>query len=194
MSQLRTHLRFHPEPDDPAARCAAENRPPVLEISVPTGSAHDGPHERRDTPAPSAGEITPPWAPIVRLPALDHVLIVMGRHVEMHEVYSSVCSFRGDGALPRRRPPQPISSKHSLMNWATRVECHIRTPPSMPALSPRYRCHTGGRSGRSRDAAGDARRRDRCFWIPLLLSIMKICCESGMWTPKACAMKMAANA
>src|SRR5580692_3335064 len=30
------------------------------------------------TPAPSAGEITPPWAPIVRLPALNHALIVMG--------------------------------------------------------------------------------------------------------------------
>src|ERR1700720_3781608 len=38
-----------------------------------------------------------PWAPIVRLPALDHALIVMGRHVEMHEVYSSVCSLRGEG-------------------------------------------------------------------------------------------------
>jgi hypothetical protein len=40
---------FHPEPDDPAARCAAEGRPPALEMSVPTGSAQDGPHERRDT-------------------------------------------------------------------------------------------------------------------------------------------------
>jgi hypothetical protein len=49
------------------------------------------------TPAPSAGEITPPWAPIVRLPALNHALIVMGWHVEMHEVYSPVCSFRGEG-------------------------------------------------------------------------------------------------
>jgi len=49
------------------------------------------------TPAPSAGEITPPWAPIVRLPALDHGVIVMGRNVEMHEVYSPVCSFRGEG-------------------------------------------------------------------------------------------------
>src|SRR6202011_4445087 len=48
-------------------------------------------------PARSAGEITPPWAPIVRLPALDHAVIVMGRNVEMHEVYSSVCSFRGEG-------------------------------------------------------------------------------------------------
>src|SRR5207302_5822580 len=45
----------------------------------------------------SAGEITPPWVPIVRLPALDHAAIVMVRHVEMHEVYSSVCSFRGEG-------------------------------------------------------------------------------------------------
>src|SRR5262249_11886932 len=35
---------------------------------------------------PSAGEITPPWAPIVCLPALNHALIVMGWHVEMHEV------------------------------------------------------------------------------------------------------------
>ena len=49
------------------------------------------------TPAPSAGEITPPWAPIVRLPALNHALIVMDWHVEMHEVYSPVCSFRGEG-------------------------------------------------------------------------------------------------
>src|SRR6516225_4853484 len=49
------------------------------------------------TPAPSAGEITPPWAPIVRLPALNHALIIMGWYVEMHEVYSSVCSFRGEG-------------------------------------------------------------------------------------------------
>ena len=48
-------------------------------------------------PARLAGEITPPWAPIVRLPTLDHGVIVMGRHVEMHEVYSSVCSFRGEG-------------------------------------------------------------------------------------------------
>jgi hypothetical protein len=47
--------------------------------------------------APSAGKITPPWAPIVRLPALDNALIIMGRHVEVHEVYSSVCSFRGEG-------------------------------------------------------------------------------------------------
>src|SRR5215469_12823087 len=47
--------------------------------------------------APSAGEITPPWAPIVCLPALNHALIVVGWHVEMHEVYSSVCSFRGEG-------------------------------------------------------------------------------------------------
>jgi hypothetical protein len=39
----------------------------------------------------------PPWAPIVRLPALDHAVIVMGRNVEMNEVYSSVCSFRGEG-------------------------------------------------------------------------------------------------
>src|ERR1700746_2115163 len=39
----------------------------------------------------------PPWAPIVRLPTLNHALIVMGWHVEMHEVYSSVCSFRGEG-------------------------------------------------------------------------------------------------
>src|SRR5215472_4940262 len=46
---------------------------------------------------PSAGEITPPWVPIVCLPALNHALIVMGWHVEMHEVYSSVCSFRGEG-------------------------------------------------------------------------------------------------
>src|SRR5215472_11757104 len=45
----------------------------------------------------SAGEITPPWAPIVCLPALNHALIVMSWHVEMHEVYSSVCSFRGEG-------------------------------------------------------------------------------------------------
>jgi hypothetical protein len=45
----------------------------------------------------SAGEIMPPWAPIVRLPTLNHALIVMGWHVEMHEVYSSVCSFRGEG-------------------------------------------------------------------------------------------------
>src|SRR5271165_1581882 len=51
---------------------------------------------RRHQPAPSAGEITPPGVPIVRLPALDHAMIVMGRHVEMHEVYSSVCSFRGE--------------------------------------------------------------------------------------------------
>jgi hypothetical protein len=49
------------------------------------------------TPAPSAGQITPPWAPIVRLPALNHALIIMGWYVEMHEVYSSVCSFRGEG-------------------------------------------------------------------------------------------------
>src|SRR5215831_3479157 len=35
---------------------------------------------------PSVGEITPPWAPIVCLPALNHALIVMGWHVEMHEV------------------------------------------------------------------------------------------------------------
>jgi len=54
------------------------------------------------TPAPSAGEITPPWAPIVRLPALDHALIVMGRHIEMHEIYSSVCPFRGEGEEQRR--------------------------------------------------------------------------------------------
>src|SRR5215469_13177017 len=47
--------------------------------------------------APSASEITPPWAPIVRLPALNHALIVVGWHVEMHEVYSPVCSFRGEG-------------------------------------------------------------------------------------------------
>jgi hypothetical protein len=33
----------------------------------------------------------------VRLPALNDALIVMGWHVEMHEVYSSVCSFRGEG-------------------------------------------------------------------------------------------------
>ena len=49
------------------------------------------------TPAPSAGEITPPRVPIVRLPALDHALMVMGRHIEMHEIYSPVCSFRGEG-------------------------------------------------------------------------------------------------
>ena len=49
------------------------------------------------TLAPSAGEITPPWAPIVRLPTLNHALIVMGWHVEMHEVYSPVCSFGGEG-------------------------------------------------------------------------------------------------
>ena len=49
------------------------------------------------TPGAVAGEITPPWAPIARLPALDHAVIVMGRNVEMHEVYSSVCSFRGEG-------------------------------------------------------------------------------------------------
>src|SRR5215467_8646383 len=58
------------------------------------------------TPAPSAGEITPPWAPIVRLPALNHALIIMGWYVEMHEVYSSVCSFRGkdeDQGVARRR-------------------------------------------------------------------------------------------
>ena len=48
-------------------------------------------------PQPSASEITPPWAPIVCLPARNHALIVMGWHVEMHEVYSSVCSFRGEG-------------------------------------------------------------------------------------------------
>jgi len=54
------------------------------------------------TPAPSAGEITPPWAPIVRLPALDHALIVMGRHIEMHEIYSSFCPFRGEGEEQRR--------------------------------------------------------------------------------------------
>ena len=47
------------------------------------------------TPAPSAGEITPPWVPIVRLPALNHALIIMGWYVEMHEVYSSVCSLPG---------------------------------------------------------------------------------------------------
>jgi hypothetical protein len=47
--------------------------------------------------APSAGEITPPWAPIVCLPALNYALIVVGWHVEMHEVYSSVCSFRDEG-------------------------------------------------------------------------------------------------
>ena len=33
----------------------------------------------------------------MRLPTLNHALIVMGWHVEMHEVYSSVCSFRGEG-------------------------------------------------------------------------------------------------
>src|SRR5215472_17922813 len=33
----------------------------------------------------------------MRLPALDHALIVMGRYIEMHEIYSSVCSFRGEG-------------------------------------------------------------------------------------------------
>ena len=56
----------------------------------------DGPrHPRRR--APSAGKITPPWAPIVRLPALDNALIVMDRHVEMDEVYSSASSFRCEG-------------------------------------------------------------------------------------------------
>src|SRR5262249_20741045 len=35
---------------------------------------------------PSAGKVMPPWAPIVCLPALNHALIVMGWHVEMHEV------------------------------------------------------------------------------------------------------------
>src|SRR5262249_50092728 len=30
-------------------------------------------------------------------PALDHALIVMGRYIEMHEIYSSVCSVRGEG-------------------------------------------------------------------------------------------------
>src|ERR1700730_10384858 len=48
-------------------------------------------------PTPSAGEITAPWTPVVSLPALNHALIVMGRHIEMHEVYSSVCSIRGEG-------------------------------------------------------------------------------------------------
>src|SRR5215469_12782777 len=49
------------------------------------------------TLAPSAGEIPAPWTPIARLPTLNHALIVMGWHVEMHEVYSSVCFFRSEG-------------------------------------------------------------------------------------------------
>src|SRR5260370_24090856 len=34
---------------------------------------------------------------MVRLRGVDHAVIILGRHVEMHEVYSSVCSFRGEG-------------------------------------------------------------------------------------------------
>jgi hypothetical protein len=49
------------------------------------------------TPGRQPARLTPPWIPIVCLPALNHALIVMGWHVEMHEVYSSVCSFRGEG-------------------------------------------------------------------------------------------------
>ena len=81
----------------PCSHCAAE----VSDVSSGNSAADTfGPKGIRMnalTPAPSAGEITPPWAPIVRLPALNHALIVMGWHVEMYEVYSSVCSFRGEG-------------------------------------------------------------------------------------------------
>jgi len=38
---------FHPEPDDPAARCAAEDRPPVLEN---VGADRFGPRQSARTP------------------------------------------------------------------------------------------------------------------------------------------------
>ena len=50
------------------------------------------------TPAPSAGEITPPRAPIARLPALNHVLIVMGWHVDIVETGNESWRFKNRAA------------------------------------------------------------------------------------------------
>src|SRR3954447_8195416 len=69
-------------------------------------------------PGRSAGEIMPPWAPIVRLRALDHAVIVMGRNVEMHEVYSSVCSVRGE----------PYHAKISPRRWIELSTCCCGNP------------------------------------------------------------------
>src|SRR5215469_8177184 len=70
---------------------------PPSQFGLPDGGRANGKPRHPRRRAPSAGKITSPWAPIVRLPALDNTLIVMDRHVEMHEVYASVSSFRGEG-------------------------------------------------------------------------------------------------
>jgi hypothetical protein len=68
----------------------------VLEISPPTDSAQ-GVRANALSPRRRSRRNNAAMGPTVRLPALDHAPIVMGWRVEMHEVYSSVCSFRGEG-------------------------------------------------------------------------------------------------
>ena len=97
MSQLPTDVQYFSSNLMASLRlCSQRFRRQFWEYRRRQVWSQGSPHQRPD-PEPSAGEITPPWAPIVRLPALNHALIIMGWYVEMHEVYSSVCSFRGEG-------------------------------------------------------------------------------------------------
>src|SRR5580692_8874486 len=95
---LAARFNCDANPNTRTRRGSPCRRVPAQSLMTATASPCVKPHGKFcRRPARSAGEITPPWAPIVRLPALDHAVIVMGRNVEMHEVYSSVCSFRGEG-------------------------------------------------------------------------------------------------
>jgi hypothetical protein len=47
--------------------------------------------------ASSPGEKAAPRSPVVHLPSLGHALIIVGRHVEVHEVDPSVLSLRNEG-------------------------------------------------------------------------------------------------
>ena len=55
-----------------------------------------GPHERSDPGAVSRRD-NAAMGPNSASPSPQPALIVMGWHVEMHEVYSPVCSFGGEG-------------------------------------------------------------------------------------------------
>jgi hypothetical protein len=73
----RLRLVSHPEPDGLAARCAAEVRPPILEISVPTGSPQGrvrtnavtpGAVSRRDNAAMGPNSASPSALPVRCIP------------------------------------------------------------------------------------------------------------------------------
>ena len=54
---------------------------------------------------------------MMRLPAINHALIVMGWYVEIHEVYSSFCFFRGKGE-------DQVGLCHVLTRESTNIQCH----------------------------------------------------------------------